>query len=177
MVAVLSLNGWGDISQLVIAVSGLVALLGAAAQLRLSRANALRNRVYEYADRFNTPEILQLSAQYKKYWKENSYAEFAALDDAQQLDWMLLPNLVEEIAFLYNRRLLDRNVAAELLGVYVERLWQASQPLIGDVRQTEGRTTIFREWEQMQADTPARRRRAIAQDERHRGWRRLLLAD
>jgi hypothetical protein len=177
MVAALSLDGWGSIAQLVIAVSGLVALVGAGAQLRLSRANALRSRVYEYADRFNTQEMLQRSTRYKAYWEKHSYTDFKSLDDAQQLDWLMLPNLIEEIAFLYNRKLLDRDVAAELLGVYVERLWEASQPLIGDIRQAEGRPTIFREWGQMQEDTPGRRRRAIRRDERRRALPNLFLED
>jgi hypothetical protein len=62
IVSTLSLDGWGDIAQFVIAIGGVSALAGAFGQLRLSRANARRGRVYEYADRFNDPDLLRASA-------------------------------------------------------------------------------------------------------------------
>jgi hypothetical protein len=157
----LSLDGWGDIAQFVIAGSGFVALIGAGAQLSLSRANARRSRVYEYADRFNTPEMLRRTADYREYWDTHNFEHFMSLDLAEQLERLLLPNLVEEVALLYNRKLLDREVASELLGVYVERLWEVSRPLVDSVRLAEKRPTIYSEWEQMQRDTPTRRARMI----------------
>lgn len=160
VISALSLNGWGDIAQFVIAIGGVLALIGAFAQLRLSRANARRGRVYEYADRFNDPSLLRASADYRKYWKDHTYADFDSLDLADQLPSLMLPNLIEEVAVLYNRNLLDRNLAAQLLGIYVEVLWQASVPLVGEVRQKEDRSTIYSEWEEMQDDTPGRRTKA-----------------
>jgi hypothetical protein len=68
MVAVLSLDGWGNIAQFVIATAGVLALAGAFAQLRLSRANARRVRVYEYADRFTDTKMLRASGEYVEYW-------------------------------------------------------------------------------------------------------------
>jgi hypothetical protein len=70
---------------------------------------------------------------------------------------MHLPNIIEEIAYLYNHGALDRNVAAELLGVYVERLWKTSESLVKEIRVAEQRPRVFIEWEQMQADTWKRR--------------------
>jgi hypothetical protein len=174
MVAVLSLDGWGDIAQFVIAIAGALALLGAFAQLRLSRANARRARVYEYADRFTDSEMLRASGEYVEYWESHTFAEFAALSLVEQLDRLMMPNLIEEVAFLYNRNLLDRNVAADLLGFYVERLWDVSSSLVSEVRRKENRTTFYSEWEEMQDDTRARSTINSHRTERRRAWRKLL---
>jgi hypothetical protein len=172
LLSTLSLSGWEDIAQFVIAIAACIALLGAFAQLRLARANARRGRVYEYADRFNEVRTLRASAAYRIYWEQNTYADYDALKLPEQLECMRLPNLIEEVAFLYNRNLLDRNVAAELLGVYVERLWEASAPLIDAARDAEKRSSVFSEWEEMQRDTPARKERA----QRRRARRKFLLS-
>jgi len=159
MVAVLSLDGWGDIAQFVIAISAVVALFGAAAQLRQSRTSARRSRVYEYADRFNTRVMLRRATDYRAYWDEHDFADFRALSDREQLDRLLLPNLIEEIAYLYNRKLLDRRVAVDLLRVYVERMWEASRPLIDDVRKQEESPVFYSEWERMYEDIRVRMER------------------
>jgi hypothetical protein len=172
LASTLSLDGWGAIAQFVIAVAAVIALLGAFAQLRLARANARRSRVYEYVDRFNETKTLRASAKYRLYWKDHTYEDFNALPLPDQLVCMMLPNLIEEVAFLYNRNLLDRNVAAELLGVYVERLWEASIPLVDEARADEVRPTLFTEWEEMQRDTPSRKKRS----EWRRTRRQLLLS-
>lgn len=168
VVSTLSLNGWGDIAQFVIAITAVAALFGAFAQLRLNRASGRRGRVYEYADRFNDPDLLRASARYREYWKANTFADFSSLDLADQLEYLMLPNLIEEVATLYNRNVLDRNLAAQLLGVYVEVLWEASSPLVGEVRLEEDRATIYSEWEAMQNDTPSRRAKANDETERRR---------
>jgi hypothetical protein len=82
---------------------------------------------------------------------------FDALPPAEQLGWLRLPNLIEEIAYLYNCGVLDRDVAAELVGVYVERLWASCAKLLRELRVAEGRPRVFIEWERMQADTWRRR--------------------
>jgi hypothetical protein len=53
MAAVLSLDGWDDIAQFVIAIGGVGALIGVYLQLRLGHATSRRARVYDYADCFN----------------------------------------------------------------------------------------------------------------------------
>jgi hypothetical protein len=170
----LSLDGWGNIAQFVIAIGGVLALIGAFAQLRLSRANARRGRVYEYADRINSPKILRASGRYREYWKSHSFEDFSSLDLAEQLECLMLPNLIEEVAVLYNRNLLDRDIAAQLLGTYVEMLWKASIPLVSEVRRKESRATIYSEWEEMQDDTPSRTTKANRKTERRRARRRLF---
>lgn len=176
MVAVLSLDGWGDIAQFVIAIGGVGALIGVYLQLRLGHATSRRARVYEYADRFTKPEMLRASAEYVEYWESHTFADFDAMSLADQLEHLMMPNLIEEVAFLYNRNLLDRDVAADLLGFYVERLWNASIPLVSEVRSKENRATFYSEWEEMQADTPGRSARNLRKRQRRVAWRKYLLS-
>ncbi len=157
MLWVLSLQGWGDIAQFVLALSGVAALGGAYAQIRTSQATARRARVYDYADLLNGLELLRATAKHSEQWPKWTAADFKALPNIEQLEWMRLPNIVEEIAVLYKRGMLDRDVAAELLGVYVERLWKSSEKVIRELREAEQRPRIFIDWEQMQSDTWKRR--------------------
>lgn len=157
MLAVLSLNGWADIAQYVIAISAVVALVGAAAQLRISHNQARRERVYAYADALNQLDLLMATEKHRENWITWSAEDFKQLTDHQQAEQIRLPNLVEEIAYLYNQKVLDRRVAAELLGVYVEKLWIASKDLVEELRISEKRPRLFVDWEAMQNDTWKRR--------------------
>jgi hypothetical protein len=157
MPAVLSMGGWADIAQYVIAISAVVALGGAAAQLRISHHQARRERVFAYADLLNTLDNLRATADHQTSWSQWTAADINALTGREQAEQMRLPNMVEEIACLYSRNVLDRDLAAELLGVYVEKLRKASERLIGELRDAEQRPRIFIEWEAMQKDTWKRR--------------------
>jgi len=157
MIGVLSLSGWGDIAQLVLALSGIAALVGAYAQIRTTQAGAHRARVYDYADLLNAREMLRATAKHTQQWPKWTAADFQALPDDEQLEWMRIPNIAEEIACLYNRDALDLDLAAELLGVWVERLWKASEDLVKELRGVEQRPRIFLDWERMQAATWKRR--------------------
>jgi hypothetical protein len=86
---------------------------------------------------------------------------------------LILANLFAEIAALYARRLLDRDVAAEVLGIYLERTWEGSHGFIRELRE-EKDSTLFCDWEDMQRDTPRRRLRANRRIARQRKWRILI---
>jgi hypothetical protein len=47
---------------------------------------------------------------------------------------------------------MDRDLAAELMGTYVEKLWAAARPYVG-VRQAKHNPRLFVDWERMQNDT------------------------
>lgn len=157
VVSMLTMAGWADIAQYVFALTGAAALGFAWMQVRTSRAAARRNRVYEYADAFNQLDQLKAAAEHKKKWSVWTVADLEALTEVEVAEWMRLPNIVEDVAYLYNRKALDRDVAAELLGVFVERLWVATERLARELRKAEQRPKIFVEWEKMQQDTWARR--------------------
>lgn len=157
MVSTLTMAGWADIAQYVFALTGAAALGFAWMQVRTSRAAARRSRVYEYADAFNQLDLLKAAAEHKKKWSEWTVADLAALTEVEVAEWMRLPNIVEEVAYLYNHNALDQDVAAELLGVYVERLWVATERLAKELRKAEKRPKVFTDWEKMQHDTWKRR--------------------
>jgi hypothetical protein len=157
MLAIRTLQGWGDFAQIVLASAAVAALAGAVAQLLVSRAAARRGRVFEYRDLLNTPESLQATAAHMTQWPQWTIDDFMALPPDEQLKWLRLPNIVEQYAYLYNRNLIDQRVAAEQLGVYAERLWKASEHVAKGMRTAEERPRVFVEWERMQSDTWKRR--------------------
>ncbi len=161
MIGTLSLKAWADIAQLVVAIAAIFALFGALAQLLVSRAQARRVRVYEYSDRING-EILGRIAAFQDYWDEHSYAQYRQLNRQHRLEGLFVANFIEEIAALYNRGLLDRDVAAEVLGIYVERAWTSAAKLVHGIRTNDslGNPTAYCEWEAMQKDTPNRQLKA-----------------
>lgn len=157
MLAIRTLSGWGDFAQIVLAGTALAALGGAFWQLHVSRAATRRGRVFEYRDVLNSVESLQSTTKHMERWPQWTIGDFLALPESEQFEWLRLPNMVEQFAFLYNRNLIDRAVAAEHLGVYAERLWKASEHLIRGLRIAEQRPRIYVEWERMKDDTWRRR--------------------
>jgi hypothetical protein len=153
----LSLSGAGDIAQIVLASTGLVALVGAYAQVRVSHNATRRGRVYEFADMLGQQEWVDETVRCHEGLPMFTSKTFSALSLGEQLGWLRLPNLIEEIAYLYNSGVLDQDVAAELVGVYVERLWASCAGFLRELRVSENRPRVFIEWERMQSDTWRRR--------------------
>jgi hypothetical protein len=170
----LSLQDWSYVAQLVIAGAGFLAVLGAAAQVIVARTHARRERVYTYADRFNHPEIISLTASYSEFWGSKTFVDFKALGAQDRSKLLVVPNLIEEMATTYNRNLIDRDAAAEMLGVLTEALWQESGALVGAARQERHNSWIYAEWEEMQKDTARRRLAGRRKTIRRRARSRLL---
>lgn len=156
----LALHQWSDIAQFAIAIAAAMALGGALLQILVARATARRDRVYSYFDRFNQSELRRHSSLYRNYWETQSYKQFRKLGRVDQNQMLVIPNLIEEVATLYNRNLLDKDLAAEVLGVYIVGLWGAGTALVYGLR-TEFEDDSFCEWERMKDDTPERQRRAL----------------
>jgi hypothetical protein len=171
----LSLHQWSDVAQLSIAVTAMFALAGAAAQLWYSRVSARRQRAYDYADCINTREMLRATAEYGIYWKKHTFAEFLKEDPVRRIELNMLPNLMEEVASLYNRKLVDRTIVAQLLGTYAIKLWEVSGPSIADRRAYNDDLHLYAEWEEMQKDAPTRQAKADRRADRRRARKRLLL--
>jgi hypothetical protein len=173
MMAGLALDQWSDIAQCVIAIAAVLALGGAIVQIRSASRNARRVRAYEYADRFNRPEMRRRAGEWREYLEAHTYDDFKKLSWVERNELLLLANVIEEIAAMYHRRVVDRDVAAEAVGVYVEALWEVSQTFIVAARADKG-PKIFCDWEAMVADTPARKLKADKKIARRRLWRKLL---
>jgi hypothetical protein len=175
MVVGLTLDGWADIAQIVIAVSAALAVFVAVIELWRSRANARRVRAYEYSDRFNQPDMRRRAGEYREYFGDakSTYDDYMLLKRTERNELMLLPNLIEEVAALYVRKLIDRYVAAETLGPYIEELWEVTKAFAMRVRADQV-PECFIDWESMVEDTPGRRAKANAKMARRRAWRKLV---
>lgn len=169
----LSLEQWGNIAQFVIAIAGALAIVGAWLQIRSNRANARRVRVYEYADRLNRPNLVRRMARYSDFLEKHDYAHYKTLSRVRRAELLILPNLFEEIAALYHRGLLDRDVASEALGFWIELMWDESYGFISEMRAERG-PRVYCDWEAMRADTPARKSKADRKITRKHARRRLL---
>jgi hypothetical protein len=169
------LDALGNIAQIVIAAAAAVALVGALAQVLTARSATRTGRVYEYQDRINTVEKLAEWQDWSNYWKRHDYAAFKFQPREKQLEWYALANLMEEIAMLYDRKLLDREVASEVLGLYAELLWDVSQPFIEGVRTERNDRWVYDYWEQMQRRTKVERKRIKRRLVRRRARREILL--
>ncbi len=175
MPVALTLTQWSDIAQSVIAGAAIAALFGTIALVSITHRNARRARTYEYADRFNTAEMRKRAGEWREYLEANSYEDFKGRKWVERNDILLLANVIEEVAAMYNRGRLDRNVAAEAVGVYIEGLWEASKPFVIAAR-ADKRADLFWDWEAMAADTPGRKLKVDSKVQRRRAWRRLLRA-
>jgi hypothetical protein len=168
----LALHDWGEIGELVLAGTAIVALVFAWLELRSSRVAARRERVYAYQEQVNQRAFREESVSYREYWEAHTFEDYKKLTRLQRNEMLMIPNLMEEIAALYNRKLLDRDVAAETLGIYVERLWTASMSFVHGLRANNG-PPLYGEWEEMQRDTPGRKLRVDRKLARRRAWRKL----
>ncbi len=157
MLAVLSLGGWAAIAQYVFTGTAVGALFAAVWQLRQNANNAARDRAHAYVDRITSRGSLDEWQDIQEYWRFHSYTDFQRLPVRQQVAMLRLPNLIEEVGTVYNKDGLDRNLASELLGVYIEVLWESAEQFVRDMRSVDERTKAFDEWERMQIDTRARR--------------------
>ena len=171
----LALHQWADIAQFVIALAAGLALIVAAIELWRRALNARRDRAYQYSDRFNQLDVRRMAAEYRKYFEDekHTYEDFMGLDRVRRNELLMLPNLIEEVAALYQRKLIDRDVSAEVLGVYVEELWAPSREFVMEAR-VKRRRDAFEEWERMAEDTPVRKANVDRRMARRRAWRKLL---
>lgn len=165
-----------DVAQIVLAGAAVLALIGAAIQIRVQRSIAKRQLAYEYLGRFSSRDVLELSSEFRVFWKAKTYTDFDVLGPEERSQMLVVPNLIEELGSLYNRRRLDRDVVALALGVLVELLWEEGQALIRGGKADRGEW-VYCEWAEMQADTRLRRDRAHDKIRRRRAWKTLLFGN
>jgi hypothetical protein len=157
----LELSGAGAIAQIAVAAIAAAALLAAGWQVRVARTTARRERAYKYSDRISEKRTILLIERYKRYWESTNMAAHMARSYASQTEWRALANWIEEVAAMYTRNLVDRDVIAETMGIYIEELWKASEGFINE-RRTSGdrpQPELFTDWQWMQEDTRGRRKR------------------
>lgn len=168
-----SYQGLANFSQAILAGVAVLALLGAAIQIRVTRGIAKRQLAYEYLKRFNSLQTLDLREELRIFWKDGTWKKFKELGPSERGRLLVIPNLIEELGALYNRRRLDRDVTALGLGLYIEVVWSECQGLILGCRGEKGEW-IYSEWDEMRADTQARRERAHRKILKRRAWKNLF---
>jgi hypothetical protein len=160
--------GWtstaGAIAEGATAVIALLALLGTVRQLRQTRA-------HEYLRRFNDPQLLAyMDKTQVAVIRQHVVADDIRVDVwekmsfSDQLDALLYLNFWEEMASMYNRRLINRKIISDDLGGAALDYWQLAKWLIVHLRSQYKDDGFYGELEKM------------CRDIRHRQCRRGLVA-
>jgi hypothetical protein len=174
VIATISLSGIGDIAQVAIAAAAVFGLGGVVIQVWIGRRHLHQERVFEYSRRFNEPSFIKLTARHTDFWQAHTYAQWKTLDREDRAEWLIVANFIEEIATLYNRGLVNRSVAAQVFGSYVENLWNHSLPLIQGARSDRSDDWIFAEWEEMKNVVPTRQLKTQRKITRQRTQRKFF---
>ena len=158
-----------NLAQLAIAAALWLALVVGLIQVYVTRMIAKRQVAYTYFDRFTSEEIRTGISDARDFWEANDWAAFQGLSRSGRSELLVVPNLIEEVAHAYNRKQLDRGMAALVLGGLIERLWDDWQELVNRGRQWRGES-VYYEWSRMQADTRTRRDREERKLQRRESW-------
>jgi hypothetical protein len=154
----LKLADWAAISQIVLVVIAALALLGAVLQVWQVRAAARETLTYNFTHRFSHPEILSyhqrtselfdLTAQKKT--AEERWSEFHAWKVEDRMAALLLPNLIEEMAGMYNEGLLHKRITKDFFGYTAYDFWELGWWFISRTRVSH--RNYYCQWQAMLED-------------------------
>jgi hypothetical protein len=154
--AFLHLEDLAAISQVVLAAIAALALIGAIVQVLLTRSTTRQTLTYNYSNRFADPALIP--------FRKKTNELFALADTTQDEKWdmykkwpledriaaLVLPNLIEELAGMYNNCLLNRKITKEFFGYTANDLWSHGWWFIDRSRRTyDG---YYSQWEEMLKD-------------------------
>lgn len=150
----LKLAAWASIAQVALAVLALGALVGAIVQIRAARAASQVAITYNYTERFSEVTRKHLADAYQLLLlggeaPEDRFLAFLAWDSPKQLDALVVPNLIEEIAGMYNQGLLHRPIAEDFFGILAADMWQIGSWFITRYRDHADDQNFYRQWEKM----------------------------
>jgi len=152
----LSLSGWSAISTFVLAITTALALVGVAVQIRLARATTKQTLTYNYTERFAKPELLPFHQKTRSLFNlggataDERFETFANWSTEDQLGALLVPNLFEELAGMYNQGLLHRRITKEYFGRTAHAFWDEGEWFILALRASYPR--YYEQWERMLRD-------------------------
>jgi hypothetical protein len=147
----------GAIAEAATALIALFAFAGAIYQLRRTHKTTLETRAHQYLQRYDEPHLLPYIVKtHAVIGGEAQHADRIATWDemsfAEQLDALLFLNFWEELAGMYNRKLVDREIVAEWFGDAAIAYWQMAEWLVLHQRDELPEDGIYIEWEKMCAD-------------------------
>ncbi|HKF84060.1 MAG TPA: hypothetical protein VKB23_13990 [Solirubrobacterales bacterium] len=150
----LKLADWAAIAQIALAVLALGALVGAMVQIRAARSTSQVAITYNYTERFSEVTRKHLADAYGLLLlggeaPEDRFLAFLDWDPLKQLDALVVPNLIEEIAGMYNHGLLHRAIAEDFFGVLAAEMWQTGSWFITRYRDHADDRDFYCQWEKM----------------------------
>jgi hypothetical protein len=150
----LKLADWAAISEIALAVFAFAALVGAVIQIRTARTSSRVEITYNYTERFSNLARDHLASFYElAHLPGASSGErlgaFLDWESKAQYDALTVPNLIEEIAGMYNRGLLHNKIIEDFFGVLACDLWKSSAWFIAEYRDHTSDRDFYRQWEKM----------------------------
>lgn len=151
----LKLADWAAIAQIALALLALGALVGAIVQIYAARVASRVAITYNYTERFSEVTRKHLMDAYGLFLlgsdtaEEQRFKEFLDWEAPKQLDALVVPNLIEEIAGVYNHNLLHKSIAEDFFGVLAADMWQLGSWFISRYREHAGDTNFYKQWEVM----------------------------
>jgi hypothetical protein len=154
--AFLHLDDLAAISQIVLALIAALALIGAAAQALVTRSATRQTLTYNYTHRFADPTLIPFRQKttdlfsVKGTTEDERWQAFRESSLTEQVEALVLPNLVEELAGMYNHKLLNRKIAKDFFGFTAHQLW--SEGWWFTQRSREYYAEYYTQWEKMLVD-------------------------
>jgi hypothetical protein len=155
----LNLAGWADVAHIVIAVVALPALIATYLQVRSSREASKGDRektqvslTYQYSERLPALIIDHMRDTKKLDRIDNpdkKYAVFSRWPSDKYLRALAVPNLIEEIAGMFNLGLLHKPLATDFFGGAARDLWDEWLWFIERLRASEKDADYYVQWELM----------------------------
>jgi hypothetical protein len=150
----MNLASWADIAQILLAITALGALFGAIAQIHAAKTASRVAITYNYTERFSETTRQHLTEAYDLFvlggeTAEDRFKDFLSWDPPRQLDALLVPNLIEEIAGVYNHNLLHKPIAKDFFGMLSSDMWQLGFWFIDLYRRHTEDANFYRQWELM----------------------------
>lgn len=157
-VADLRLSDWADISQLALVLIAALALIGAVVQIREARAVGRETLTYNFTHRFSHPEFLpyhQKTSDLFDHEGQNKTADeqwesFHAWRVEDRIAALLLPNLIEELAGMYNEGLVHKRIAKDFFGYTALDFWNLGWWFIERSRMSH--RNYYSQWQTMLED-------------------------
>jgi len=152
----LRLADWGEIAQIALAITAVLAFVGAIVQIRLARSASRQVLTYNYTDRFANPELLPYHQKTIDLFNlggadaDQRYEAFLGWRNEDQLAALLVPNLFEELAGMYNQGLLHKGITKDFFGQTAVDLWNIASWFIERSQQSNERYYV--QWQRMLED-------------------------
>ncbi len=149
----LKLADWASISEILLAAIALLALGGAALQIFAERSTTRETLTYNYTERFATPALLAYHQMTEDLFRlegasgDQRYEVFQGWKYEDQLAALLVPNLFEELAGMYNQGLLHKKITKEFFGLTALDVWNRGSWFIDRSRQST--PEYYEQWELM----------------------------